>query len=157
MSTKLASKKRVRVGHRASKARFLGQVDAAIACAPLDVIKITQLKQSLEDKLTSLNTLDEGILTLTPDEAIEDEIVQADKVREQIYTALSRLELSLKTVPVPAVCTECPLEVPVAESSAKLTDTATTDGTSSTHDSAIGRSPPTEALESTTEACVQGS
>ena len=125
MAVELASKKRVRAGHGASTTRFLGQVDAAITSVPLDVAKITQLKRSLEDKLTSLNTLDEGILTLTPEEAIEEEIVQDDEVREQIYTALSRLELALKAVPVPTVHTESPLEAPVARTPAKLTDTAT--------------------------------
>ena len=144
------------MGHKASTTRFLGQVDAAIAGAPLDVAKITQLKQSPEDKLTSLNTLDKRILTLMSMEAIEDKIIQADEVREQIYTALSRLDIALKTVPVPAVSTKSPLEGPVAQSPAKRTDTATTDinGTSLTHHSAIGRPPPVEALESTTEACA---
>ena len=108
------------MGHKASTTRFLGEVDAAIAGAPLDVAKITQLKQSPEDKLTSLNTLDKRILTLMSKEAIEDKITQADEVREQIYTALSRLDIALKTVPVPAVIsTKSPLEGPVAQSPAK--------------------------------------
>ena len=88
MSTELAPKKRVRAGHRASTRIFLGQVDTAIASVPLDVAKITQLKRSLEDKLKALNALDEEILTLTPEDDIEGEIVQADEVRELIYTAL---------------------------------------------------------------------
>ena len=75
MSTELAPKKRVRTGHTASTRRFLGQVDTAIAGVPLDVAKITQLKRSLEDKLKSLNILDEEILALTPEDAIEGEIV----------------------------------------------------------------------------------
>ena len=72
----------------------------------LDVAKITQLRRSLEDKLKALNTLDETLLTLTPEEAIEEEIVQADEVRELIYTALSRLELALKPAPVAAAHTK---------------------------------------------------
>ena len=67
----------------------------------MDVAKITQLRRSVEDKLKALNTLDDTILTLTPEEAIEEEIVQADEIRELIYTALSRLELALKPAPAP--------------------------------------------------------
>ena len=100
MSTKLAPKKIVRAGHTSSTRRFLGQVDTAIAGVPLDVAKITQLKRSLEDKLKSLNILDEEILALTPEDVIEGEIVQADEVRELIYTALSRLELAQKPSPL---------------------------------------------------------
>ena len=48
------------------------------------------------------------------------------------------------------------MEVPVARTPAKVTDTATTDGAASMHDSAIGRSAPAEAVESTTEAHVRG-
>ena len=155
MSIELGSKKTVRAGHRAST-RFLGQVDAAIASAPLDIAKITQLKQSLEDKLMAMNTLYEGILTLTPKEAIEDEIVQADKVREEIYTALSRLELALKPVRVHTVRTENPLKVPVAKPPDKLTHTAATEGTSSTHDPVIGVTAAGETLDSTTEARARG-
>ena len=105
--------------------RFLGQVDTTIAGVPLDVAKITQLKQSLEDKLKALNTLDEEILTLTPEDAIEGEIVQVNEVRELIYTALSRLELVQKPLPVPAVCTERPLDPPVTEPPVGPTDPAT--------------------------------
>ena len=101
MSTELVAKKRVRAGHRASTTRFLGQVESAVVGESLDVAKITQLRRSLEDKLKALNTLDDTILTLTPEEAIEEEIVQADEIRELIYTALSRLELALKPAPAP--------------------------------------------------------
>ena len=127
MSTELVPKKRVRVGHRASTRRFLGQVDIGIAGVPLDVAKITQLKRSLEDKLKALNILDEEILTLNPEDAIEGEIVQADEVRELIYTALSRLELAQKPLLFPAVRTERPLDPPVTGSQVGPTDPAAKD------------------------------
>ena len=134
MSTDLASKKRVRAGHRASTTRFLGQVDAATAAS--DVAKIIQLKRSLEDKLKSLNTLDEEILALTAEGDIEDEIVQADEVREQIlYTALSRLELAPKTVPATGASTEKPSDSRVTLPPALPAGPATTEGTPSRRDS----------------------
>ena len=94
----LTRKKKVRAGHRASTTNILGQVDPSLAATPLDVSKITQLKRSLENKLQSLSTLDDEILAVTPEEAIEDEIVQADGIRDRIYEALSRLEIALKPV-----------------------------------------------------------
>ena len=111
----------------------------SIAGVPLDVTKITQLKQSLEDKLKSLNILDKEILSLTPEDAIEGEIFQADEVRELIYTALSRLELAQKPLPVPAVRTERLSDPPVTEPPVGPTD------------------PPTEeAHDPTTEARARG-
>ena len=53
------------------------------------------------------------------------EIFQADEVRELTYTALSRLELALKPVPVPAVRTERPLDPPVTEPPVGPADPAT--------------------------------
>ena len=102
----------------------MGQVDTAIASVLLDVAKITQLKRSLEDKPKALNVLDEEILTLTPEDAIEGEIVQAYEVRELIYTALSRLELAQQPLPVSAVRTERPSDPLVTEPPVGPTDPA---------------------------------
>ena len=41
------------------------------------------------------------ILDFTPENDIEDEILQADEVKEQIYQALSQLEDTLKPIPHP--------------------------------------------------------
>ena len=95
----LSRKKRLRAGHRASTTRILGQVQPSITSEPLDVAKINQLKRSLEEKLQSLGVLDEEILTLTPAESIEAGIVQADEIKERIYTALSRLDNARNPTP----------------------------------------------------------
>ena len=70
----------------------MGQVEPSITADPLDVSKINQLKRSLEDKLQSLSDLDQGILDLTPEDSIEDEIIQADEIKERLYAALSKLD-----------------------------------------------------------------
>ena len=94
----------------------MGQIKHAIASEPLDVSKITQLKRSLEDKLQFLSTLDGKILTLTPEEVIEGEIVQADEIKEHIYTALSRLESALKPFSIATVHTGPPaVDPPITE------------------------------------------
>ena len=92
----MVRKKKVRAGYRASTTRILGQIDPAVTTEPLEVPKITQLRRSLEDKLTSLTALDNEILPLLDKEAIEAEIVQADEIKEQVYAALSKLEVALK-------------------------------------------------------------
>ena len=88
----LTRKKRLCAGHRGSTTPILGQVEPAITADPLDVSKITQLKQSLDDKLRSLSDLDEVILDLTPEESIEADIIQADEAKEQLYSALMKLD-----------------------------------------------------------------
>ena len=87
----LARKKRLRAGHRASTTRILGQVQPAITAESLDVSKISQLKRSLEDKLQTLSVLDQEILELTAEEAIEEEIIQTNEIRERVYAAQSKL------------------------------------------------------------------
>ena len=94
----LARKKKVRGGHRASTTQIFGQIEPAVTGDFLDVSKVNQLKRSLEEKLRSLSRLDDEILNLTSEEVIE-EIIQADEVKEHIYTALSKLELTLKPPP----------------------------------------------------------
>ena len=97
----LAGKKRVRAGHRGSTTRMLGQVQPTIDSDPLDIPKIRQLTRSLEEKLQAVSKFDSDILDLTPEDDIEDEILQADEVKEQIYQALSQLEGALKPIPHP--------------------------------------------------------
>ena len=77
----ITRKKRLRAGHRASTTRILGQVQPAIDSKFLDVAKIDQLKRSLEEKLKCLSLFNDEVLTLIPEEAIEDEIVQTDEIR----------------------------------------------------------------------------
>ena len=97
----ITRKKRLCTGHQASTTKILGQVQPAIDSEPLDVAKIDQFKRSLEKKMKSLSLLDNEVLTLIPEEAIEDEIVQADEIRERLYTALSRLGNKLNpTAPI---------------------------------------------------------
>ncbi len=107
----------------------MGQIQSAISSEPLDVPKITQLKRSLGDKLQSLSTLDEEILLLTPVEAVENEIVQADEIKELIYTALSKLEIALNPALISVVRTDPPAaDPPHTEPSVIVTADPTTPG-----------------------------
>ena len=86
----LARKRKVCTGHRASTTRILGQVDPVVTTEPLDVPKITQLRRSLKDKLTSLTALDIEILPGGSRNCQIDEIIG------QVYAALSKLKVALK-------------------------------------------------------------
>ena len=97
----LTRKRRLRAGHRASTTRILGQVEPAITADPIDVSKIIQLKRSLEDKLRSLSDLDQAILDLTPEDSIETEIIQADEIKERLYSALTKLDHCLSSPVLP--------------------------------------------------------
>ena len=133
----LAKQKKLRGGHRASSTRILGQVGPAIAADPLHVSKINQLKRSLEDKLRSLSDLDQSILDLTPEDSLEDEIVQADEIKERLYDALSRLEQCLRP-PTPPSRAHAPLVLPATDPPAtdpSASDPSTTDTRSHTTDS----------------------
>lgn len=93
MAEALAKKKRVRGGHRSSATRLIQQVNEAVAAgegeaaAETDVARLRQLKLSLEEKLRTLTRMDEEIVDLVEDEAIPDEIEQADIFKERIYAA----------------------------------------------------------------------
>ena len=53
----------------------------------LDVKGLLQLKLSLDEKLSTLKKLDGEILKLVEDEAVEEEIEQADASKEKVYAA----------------------------------------------------------------------
>ncbi|KAL5491384.1 hypothetical protein EMCRGX_G016664 [Ephydatia muelleri] len=96
MSEELTRKKKVRGGHRASAKRILGEVQTSISSEPPDIARIAQLQQSIENKLQTLAALDEEILALTEDDAVEEEIVSADQFKELLHIALSAIERVLK-------------------------------------------------------------
>ena len=93
MAEALAKKKRIRGGHRASATRMVqtvGEMITAFEAEPtseLNVKRLLQLKLSLEEKLSTLKQLDGEILNLVENEAVEEEIEQADAFKEKIYTA----------------------------------------------------------------------
>ena len=101
MSTEaLARHKKVRAGHRSSATRLMNQVDEASAVEGGPAIeKLLQWKLSLNEKLTKLQTLDEEILMLVEDGAIEDEIEQADVFRERLQQTICGVEHLISSKP----------------------------------------------------------
>ena len=58
---------------------------------------ISRYPSCLEEKLQTLTKCDEEILSLVPENDIEEEIVKADEIKERLYNALSLLESSSQT------------------------------------------------------------
>ena len=95
----LAKKKRVRAGHRASAKRSMGRLDAELATSSLDLVKVFQLKRSLEEKIDTLKLLDADLLELLEDEAaLTEEIEQADDFKGAIYAAIIKAEKCSSTI-----------------------------------------------------------
>lgn len=57
-----------------------------------------QLKQSLTDKLQVLSKLDEELIDLVRDEQLEQEVEQADLIRERISLAIISLDDRLESL-----------------------------------------------------------
>ena len=77
--TEVARQKKIRAGHRSSATRLMNQLEEASAATGGPVLeRLLQWKLSLNDKLQKLKSLDNEILALVNDDAIDDEIEQAD-------------------------------------------------------------------------------
>ena len=96
MAEGLATKRRIRAGHKGSATRILHQVDGLLEEREpeleTDKAKLSQLKLSLQEKLETLKLIDREILELTEEDKLVDEIEQADAFKERIYAAMVRME-----------------------------------------------------------------
>ena len=100
----LTKKKRVRAGHRASVKRILSKAEDLLARPDRDQAALSQLKLSLKDKLDVLGQLDNDILELIDaEDALTEDIEQADIVKEGIYGVIVKLESASSAPPDPAV------------------------------------------------------
>ena len=76
-----------------------------------DEAKLSQLKLTLEEKLTTLKLLDGEIVELTEEDALATEIERADDYKSEIYAALVWIDKALKLATSPAP----PIHVPTRE------------------------------------------
>ena len=80
----LSWKKRVRVAHRGSVTRIVDQVYEVLRAEDgLSVPKLKQQKLTLSGKLDVLSKLDDELIELIHEEEMDEEVEQADKVREK--------------------------------------------------------------------------
>ena len=96
MTEGLTRKKRIRAGHKASVTRMLTTVNGLLTTLEpgptTDTSKLTQLKLSLQEKLETLRQYDSEILDLTEEDQLVTEIEQADIFKEEIYTAITKID-----------------------------------------------------------------
>jgi len=140
MAEALARKKKVRAGHRSSATRLMHQLaeESDTAEGP-SLDRLMQCKLTLSDKLQKLHTLDDEILALVDDEAVEDEIEQADIFKERIQQTVIRVErlITAKSMapaytPVPPTVAPSTSTAPTVSSIEAGVSTTTHDGTSHT-------------------------
>ena len=88
--------KRVRGAHRASVSRLITQVEETLAeLTDQSIVKLQQLKESLNSKLEAISPLDGKILNLTAEEELDHEVQQADETREKISLCIIKIQAAL--------------------------------------------------------------
>ena len=88
---------------------MLTQVNKSLKADKVDLVKLAQLKLSLQEKLDTLKQFDSEVLELTEDDGVEAEIQNADEYKDGIYSAMvgiDKLSMKLKT-PSVSRCTMC--------------------------------------------------
>jgi len=94
----LARKKRTQAAHKASVMKTTTKVGTALTAEPVDVAGLPLLKLTLNEKLEVIRTLDAEVIELIEEEeALTNEIQQADTYRESIHSYLLRIEAALGT------------------------------------------------------------
>lgn len=86
MAEELAQWRRSRAGQRGAVTRKAGEAETLLAEADPDLVRLAQIKTTLEEKRDNLRTFDEAIAGSSElsEEDLIDDICQADKVREDI-------------------------------------------------------------------------
>ena len=96
MAEALTRKRKVRAAHRASVTRMITQSKEMLDSGEeLSAAKLKQKRQALEQKLELLLKLDAEIVEIIDEDVLDEEIEQADIVREKIELAIVDLDSAL--------------------------------------------------------------
>ena len=94
----LARIKKVRAGHHASASRLMNQLEEASAVTGGPALeKLHQWKLSLNEKLVKLRTFNDEVLASIEDDAIAEEIEQADMFSERLQQSICHVEQLIST------------------------------------------------------------
>ena len=89
----LAHKKRVHGGYKASVTKMFHKAEEFLTAESPDIAQLTQIKRSLQEKLTVLKGLDAEVLELVESEdAVTEEIEQSDVFKQDVYAVLAKIE-----------------------------------------------------------------
>ena len=101
MSGKLARKGKVHMGHRVSTRKIISSVEEILETLeeqdqPSAIItRLRQQKLLLQEKLDTIQKLDEDILAVVSEDQIDEEICQADEFMKFTQLALMRIDAAL--------------------------------------------------------------
>jgi len=93
--------------------------DASTVTGGPAIDKLLQWQLSLNEKLSKLQSLDDEILTLVEDGAIEEEIEQADVFRERLHQTICGVEQLITSKSSPTLIHRSP-PPPPSDSSTKI-------------------------------------
>ena len=101
MAEALARKKRIRAGHKASTTKTIRQIDDTLASEePPDRERLSLLRLTLSEKLETIKALDSEVIELIEEEeALVNEMEQADDYKEGVFQALIRIDRTTKAPP----------------------------------------------------------
>ena len=89
MTEALARKKKTRAAHRSSATRIMNQLAEESASKDGPTLeRLLQCKLSLKEKLETLKALDEEIISLVDEDALDDQIEQADVFKERVQQSV---------------------------------------------------------------------
>ena len=88
----------MRAGHRASTTRLIGQARTALSADPLKFADLELLIGNFKKKLEALSPLDQEILELTDDGAIDEETDCTDQYHENVQRVMADLNRALLSV-----------------------------------------------------------
>ena len=87
-----AQLKRTRTGHRGVATRRIGEVEAILASPVPDKIRLVQLRLGITETLDSLKQLEKDLLPHIPEDEVTNEIERNEKVKDEIFAALAKIE-----------------------------------------------------------------
>ena len=95
-ATLLARKKKTRSGHRASATRLVNQATTAMGEDDIDADRLSMIQQSLAAKVKTLESLDEELSELVPEDELEEEIQNTDEYMENVHAVVAKLNKMLR-------------------------------------------------------------
>ena len=129
--TEVARQKKIRAGHRSSAMRLMNQLEEASAATGGPALeRLLQWKLSLNDKLQKLKSLDNEILALVNDDAIDDEIEQADVLSERLQQSIISVDQLISSKSA-ATATRGSLSTPRTTESTEILAAAVTEASTS--------------------------
>ncbi len=85
---------KVRGAHRGSVTRIIAQVDDTLEST--DLSRLRQYKMSLSEKLEVLSKLDDELIEMVDEEELDNEVEQADIIRERIGLCVMSIDKALE-------------------------------------------------------------